>query len=390
MNTILHPPAGRQIAFYLASHVGKSLLWAAADVLTLWVVVILFLVNPAIAGLAFFAGLAANAAADGLVGLWVDRYPAHTRSLAAIGLCVASTIFPMTMLAANWGTGPLLTATLAFRMAYAAYDVPHNAQMSRLAPTPPATLLLSRGRTIGTGIAGLLVALVVREWITVPATVGPVLWILAAAAAVGCFCLLPLLPADGVCAPLGVAMPRLGMSLPFLLASMIGIIALGATAKAIFHLPPPGRQETGDVLMLLMAGRMASALVPFRFTDARRGLTLLGLVYVIAAMLVIVIGFRRIDWPGIVGLGLALGTTNLLGWALLPLLAQGPRDYGLYTMASKLALGLSGFIMTLALGHHVVFEQAGIAALCIGAATASCIAALMLAYPARLTQPCSE
>ena len=390
VNNALQPPGGRLIALYLFSHVGKSLLWAAADVLTLWVLVILFLVNPAIAGLAFFVGLVANAAADGLVGIWIDRYPSHTRSLAAIGFCAASGIFPMTMLAANWGTGPLLAATLAFRMAYAAYDVPHNAQMSRLAPTPPATLLLSRGRTIGTGIAGLLVALVVREWITVPETVGPVVWILAIAAAVGCTCLLPLLPADGACAPSGDPMPKLGTSLAFLLASMIGIIALGAIAKAMLHLPPPMRQDTGDVLMLLMAGRMASALVPFRFTDARRGLTLLGLVYVLAAMLVIVIGFRRIDWLGIVGLGLALGTTNLLGWALLPLLAKGPRDYGLYTMVSKLALGLSGFVMTLALGHRIVFEQTGLAALCIAAAAASTIGALVLAYPARLTQPGSE
>lgn len=175
------------------------------------------------------------------------------------------------------------------------------------------------------------------------------------------------------------------MSWSFLLGNVTGIIALGVIAKAILHLPPPTSHGTGSLLLLLTAGRIASSLVPIRFTTARHGLGLLGLTYLVSATLEVLIGISGPGWQVMIGLGMALGTTNLLAWALLPLLARGPRDYGLYTMASKLALGLSGFVMTAALGRTSVFEQAGFVALCIGAATASCIAALMLAIPARLT-----
>ncbi len=54
-------------------------------------------------------------------------------------------------------------------------------------------------------------------------------------------------------------------------------------------------------------------------------------------------------------LGLAMGATNMIGWALLPALAQGLRGYGVYTMASKLALGAACLAVADGLGRVPTF-----------------------------------
>jgi hypothetical protein len=80
-------------------------------------------------------------------------------------------------------------------------------------------------------------------------------------------------------------------------------------------------------------------------------------------------------------LGALLGATNLIGWALLPLLAQGAGGYARYTMASKMALGVAGLAAMAALGRNSAFSPGGLTLLSVAAAAGCCVAALLLVSP---------
>lgn len=151
---------------YCAAHFGKSLLWTASDLLTLYVLVTLYRMDPVVAGALFLVALGANAVADLGVGVWIDRHPRHGAMLATMALAVSAASFPATMLLAPQRGFAVLTAMLVFRIAYAGYDVPHNALMARLASEPEQATWLSRGRTIGTGLAGSAVAVMLWPRLT--------------------------------------------------------------------------------------------------------------------------------------------------------------------------------------------------------------------------------
>lgn len=363
-------------AAYCIAHTGKSLLWAASDLLTLYILVNRYGVTPAIAGVLFLAGLAVSAVADLGVGAWLGRRPGDAVRLAAAGLCVAGFTFPLTMLSAPLGSGAVLAATLLFRIAYAACDVPHNALMGRLADDPARATSLSRGRTLDTGIASLAAAGSLGA-----SNIGivPMLWGIGAGATVLGLAMVPLL----VISPLAGGGSR-GDGTPFrlpwtfLFASVTGIVALGALGKAMLHLADmPAPAEGMSMLILLIAGRTASACVPLPITSARQGLSLLAATYAVstvAPLLFIGTDFRS---AAPLLLGLAMGLSNLIGWALLALLARDARDYGLYTMSSKLALGAAGLALAGGLGRSSVFTASGFSLFAFGIASACAVAALM-------------
>ncbi|WP_375395975.1 hypothetical protein [uncultured Sphingomonas sp.] len=373
-------PRAAHTAYYTA-HIGKSLLWTASDLVTIYALVSLFGVDPALAGWLFLGGLAANALADLFVGDWLDRHPRQTRAIAGIGLAGAAMIFPLTILAAPSGSAVLMTATLAFRLCYAAYDVPHNAMLTRLATAAADTATrLSRGRTVGTGIAAGAVGLALSRWRDA-ATLPVMLWLLAGAALILGAALLPLVPRAALrtaaTAPRGPGLPN-----GFLAGSLVGIVALGALTKAMLQLPPviahPG---AGTTVLLLTGGRMLAALVPFAVRDARRGLTLLAALYLVA--IPVMAGLLRLEgWPMVLAIGLLLGSTNLIDWTLLPLLARGARSYGFYTMAAKLALGGAGLAMTAALGNRTTFAP-GAFAMFASAVLTACALAAWCVWPQR-------
>lgn len=356
---------------YAVAHFGKSLLWTASDLLTLYLLVSVYAVDPIVAGALFLAGLAANAGADLGVGIWLEKRPHHAVGLAATALVLAAVSFPATVLLAPHGPWLLLAATLAFRVSYAGCDVPHNALLTRLGSDPARATWLARWRTIGTALASLAAAWVANSDVV---AIAPLLCGIAVAALVVGSAMVPLLvafPLDPRPRGPGTAA---GLPLPFLAASIIGIVALGALAKAVLHLPT---QATGtSVLMLLIAGRTLSAIIPIRIGSPRRGLILLAAAYGAAAALAA--GFAFGAAPGmLVLLGLSLGATNLVGWALLPAMADGPRGYGLYTMASKLALGAAGLALAGGLGRSPAFSPAGFAGFAWVVAAACIVAALL-------------
>lgn len=375
-------------AAYYVAHTAKSLLWTAGDLATIYALVSLYGVDPEQAGWLFLIGLAANALADWAVGIWLDRHPERAAGLAAAGLIVASLAFPFTMLAAPLGWRALLAATLVFRLSYAAYDVPHNALLSRLAEATGAATRLSRGRTLGTGAAAALVGLGLHNansasqlpWFTVA---------LAGAAMLGGMALMPLLARLSVSPPAEARTAEPALPWRFLGGSLIGIVALGVLAKAILHLPAGiARADAGTIVILLIGGRTVAALLPMAFADARRGLRLLSGIYVGGAIAVVPLLWAG-GWVLPIILGLLLGATNLVGWALLPLLARGARSYGLYTMASKLALGVAGIGMAAALGGGATFAPERLNALA-AITIAACILTALLLFRRGLTGPASQ
>ncbi|MBB4088191.1 hypothetical protein [Sphingomonas carotinifaciens] len=363
-------------AAYCIAHTGKSLLWAASDLLTLYVLVNRYGVTPAVAGALFLAGLTASAVADLGVGAWLGRRPGDATRMAVAGLCIAGVTFPLTMLSAPLGPGAVLAATLLFRVAYAGCDVPHNALMGRLADDPARATSLSRGRTLGTGIASVAAAGSLGD-----SGIGivPMLWGIGAGATVLGLAMVPLL----VISPLAGAGGRSELTsyrLPwtFLFASVTGIVALGALGKAMLHLSGmPAPTKGMSMLMLLIAGRTASACLPLSISSARQGLTLLAAIYAVSAVAPLLFIGTDLRSAAPLLLGLVMGLSNLIGWALLALLAREARDYGLYTMTSKLALGAAGLTLAGGLGRSPVFTTTGFAFFAIAIASACTIAALL-------------
>ncbi|WP_433909507.1 hypothetical protein [Sphingomonas yabuuchiae] len=367
----------RACAIYCVAHFGKSLLWTASDLLTLYLLVSIYALAPTMAGAVFMVGLTASALADLGIGLWLARRPDHAAMLAGGALVIAALAFPATVLLAPLGFGALLVATVVFRIAYAGCDVPHNALLSRLGDTAGRAFALSRGRTIGTALASLVAAIVAGRQLATT----PLLWSIAGGGWLIGSLMVPLLVAFPLSAPTRQSGERWRDRLPprFLAASMIGIVALAALAKAVLHLPL-GRADGQDgtaVLTWLVLGRTASALLPMRIGSLHQGVAVLALAYAASGAVAISYGWS-VGPAMLVLLGLAMGVTNLIGWAILPLLAAGPRGYGVYAMASKVALGLAGLALGGSLGRMPTFTAQGYFAFTLAVAIACAFAAGLL------------
>ncbi|MDJ0277568.1 hypothetical protein QLH51_12255 [Sphingomonas sp. 2R-10] len=366
------------LVVYCIAHTGKSLLWAAGDLLTLYILVSRYGMAPALAGALFLAGLTASALADLAVGAWLTRRPRDAAPLAAGALCVAGVAFPLTMLSAPLGAGMVLVAALLFRIAYAGCDVPHNALMGRLADDPARATALSRGRTLGTGIASIVAAGCIG--LIGDIGIGPMLWGIGAAATLLGLAMVPLLTLFPL-APEGRS-PRSGFrpGLPatFLFASVIGIVALGALGKAMLHFSDmPAPMQGVSMLVILIVGRTASAFVPLPMSSTRQGLTLLAAIYAVSAVVPVLFIVPEAQSAAPLLLGVAMGLSNLVGWALLSMLARDARDYGFYTMASKLALGAAGLALAGGLGGLPMFTAHGFRLFASGIASACIVAAVL-------------
>lgn len=284
----------RACATYGAAHFGKSLLWTGSDLLPLYLLVTVYRVDPMTAGLVFLIGLAVNALADFGIDSWLARHSRHAATLAGGSLVVSGASFPATVLLAPYGPWPLLAATLTFRMAYAGCDVPHNALLSQLGDTTARATSLARCRTVGTALASLLAAGAIAMGSNAAYT--PFLLGIAAGGILIGSAKIPLLQSYKVTRTGGSAASRAhGLPMPFLIASVVGIVALGALSKA-----------------------------------------------------------------------------------MRPLLTVGPRGYGLYTMASKLALGAIGLALAGGLGRNPTFTPLGYVLFVLATAFACAVTALTL------------
>lgn len=378
----MQDPLNRHLQ-YCASHIGKSLLWVAADFITIYALVKIGTVEPWTAGALFVAGMMANALADAAIGQWVDRHPHHEARLAAGGLVIAAITFPFTILTMSWGPSVLLPATLMFRIAYAAFDVPHNALLSKIAPTPAITMRLSRLRTLGTGIAAGLIGAGLHFVSGRDSLIVLLVLIGIAAVSLG-WTLLPLLRHDRSGLTRSPQLDDKGsMTSPiaFFVATISGIVGLGILVKAAFHLPADGgRGDAGELLILLTTGRTLAALLPLRLDDGRFGMAMLAGTYGLVGIAILPV-MAEPGGGGLFLLGLAMGATNMVAWTTLPFVVCNASGYGLYTMSIKIALGVAGLLMTAWLGAASIFTVGDFLSLAVISFMACEVAALLLVWP---------
>lgn len=372
---------------YCAAHVGKSLLWVAADLVTIHCLVTLAAFDPQTAGGMFIAGMTANAVADVAIGRCIDRHPDHVARIAAVGLFAAAIAFPFTMIATPYGPGALLAATLIFRIAYAAYDVPHNALLSKLASTHGIAMQMSRFRTFGTGMASLLVGgglYLVSD----PGSLIVLLLSISVAAVTLGGCVLPLLRDDRFRIDREDDAKDGAFPMAFLLAGIIGIVGMGVLAKAQFHLPiEETPHDAGEIIVLLTVGRTLAGLLPLRSIGAGSGMAMMAGAYGLAgiAILPMVAGPGGSVGPFI--LGLVMGATNMVMWAMLPFVLRNAGAYGLYTMSIKIALGVAGLLMTAWLGSATRLTVDDFRNLATISVMACGVAALLLVWPSATSRP---
>lgn len=365
------------IVAYFIAHTGKSLLWTAADMLTLYMLIAVCRMDPASAGAAFLVGLAANAVADLAAGIWLDRARAGVTTIAMAALAVSAVAFPLTIVAGSSGFVPVLLAMLLFRVAYSFYDVPHNTLLSRLSDSSRTAMALSRGRAVGTGVAGVIVCLLLRASATDAPAFTAMVCVLALAGLLLGFAVVPLLRNRPVRESPAASPRRPGLPPLFLVGSIVGIVALGLIGKALLHLPAElPHAALADILLLLTVGRMAASLVPVDRASGwvdRHGLAA---AYLASAVVAVTVG-RNAEVLTVLLLGFASGLTNLLAWAKLPSLVRSAQGYGTYTMASKLALGAAGMTMAALLGIAPLYTSSGFRQVAIIAALLCVVAAIL-------------
>lgn len=395
---------------YALAHLGKSLLWTLADVLTILLLIRQGGMAPVTAGLVFLAGLLWNALADPLVGGWMDRRLRRGRSLvpamavAAPGAC----LFFLAGLLVQPGAAvlPVILAGVLFRTCFALYDVPHNAAITRLAATPKAQADLAGLRTIAHGVASLVAALAavpLADAGTKPLFIQAVL---VTVAAVALFCMLPCLrlirrveglPWVPASTGVGVAVPGAPGLVRLCLVTVVGAVGLGLVGKAVPHLDWSGTGLASLAMPLLMVGRLVAAWCA-RPLVGRWGTTrALAASYLLAVPACLALPFLldggRLSPAGLVIVGLCLTVPTVLSWVELAQVVRAAREgwwhahamVGLFTMVSKLATGAGGLLLGVVLGVQMpvlgpqgTLAPDSLSLVCFLVAAGSVLAAVML------------
>lgn len=354
---------------YGSVHFGKSLLWTSEDALTLFILVRIIAIDPALAGAVFLASSLWNALGDGLVGRALGRHvrvsllPWIAAGAVTIG-CLGFALLPFLP------PGDLVAAValiFLFRTGFCLADVPHNALTVTIIGQGEH-LRIGRVRAIGSSAAGL---------------------------AVGALCI-PLLASDGarsvaVYAVGGIALAALMLMapLPWLLArhadtigalgaggsprarggrqlwlfaagSVIGFAGLAAVGKALLHVDLSASGLGVAALLLIAIGRLAAVWLWSPLARRIGNGAALNLAYAASALVALLM--PPLIASGSVGIallfagyGLAIGGIAMLCWALLSEAIAAARAEGshagdafafsLFTMSTKIALGLSALLV---------------------------------------------
>lgn len=360
---------------YAVSTFAKSLPWIAADSFGLYFLTEVAGILPATAGTLVLVFYLFGAVCDPIAGVLFDRRKRDTRATRRyfIAAQLAAGLFFVAGFTAGLGVVGLLLAGLAFRAAYAVMDVPHNALLGVLAR--------SGDQATDLGAARLCAALAASFAVTFGA--GPVLYaapskggeafllyaaLIALAGGVLFLIILPIPPAQAEAtqtgrdaAPSAIAghLPR---ALPWFLSSMAaeGLIA-GFVAKDAAYLSKYVFGGPGWAILALAALSAAKlAAVPIWLAVQRRfglaGAWRGALALLIAASFGFAVLGPRPDFSlGLIfSLGVGLGGANMLAWASMGSLALKTSagagrplasPFGAFTAVSKVALGLSGWLV---------------------------------------------
>jgi len=354
----------------MASHGGKSLLWAGEDAFTLYILVVVLNVPPAQAGTLFLGSSIWNAGIDALWGAALARFPGIRGRLPYIAwsaLLVACASFVALPLAASGSLAVAAILLILFRTAFALFDVPHNAVAAVLAGEH-GHLRVMRLRTVGSSVAGLAVAAAAMPLLTVRGAVLPAILL----GTIGVTALLLLLPLPWLLTLFPTAAPeppradgregRSGAMTPillFCLIQMVGIGALASVAKAALHLDSSHLWAVAAAPLLIAAMRLGA--IPPWSALARRVRVTTALVLAYAASTAVVLALPAALALGSVSaavafalFGAALGGVALLAWSVFSqlleeanattALGRAALGYGIFTATMKIGLGGSALL----------------------------------------------
>jgi GPH family glycoside/pentoside/hexuronide:cation symporter len=356
----MRPDDHRALRAFCIAHVGKSVLWAAEDLLSLYMLVVLLKVPPLAAGGIFLATSGWNAALDWIWG-WLLAHHARLRRVVPAIVTVAIPIACASFALLPYCTGSLTLAALSilvFRTSFSLFDVPHNAASAALAGRY-GHLQIARLRTIGSFASTLLVGLAMLRILSQGSDAIPVARLMMAVLAG--VALIALLPLAGLLAqqrapagPVPVVAPeqaaRNAGILRFCLIQMVGFSAIGAFSKAVLHIhAPPWLPGAGPTIMLIMqiVGTILWMPVNHRGNSTlalKSGYGLIGLTMLSFPLLAL----QGFVLAGLLLLGVGIGGVLLSAWLRLSELCAGrtdaPRSFGLFTATSKIGLGLAGMM----------------------------------------------
>lgn len=349
-------------------HVGKSLLWAGEDALTLYILIRFLGLSPALAGALFMVSALWNAVCDGLIGAGLRRSRRLWRWMPAITVpAILASALGFAALPFVAGQSPWMAALLLllFRTGFSLADVPHNG-LTRLLAAEGQHLRAARIRAIGSASATLVIGVMCVAMLRPGPQAQSVTIMLAAG--VGCTAMILMAPLPFLLAAhRGPDLVRRGEPPPrwrdnaslliFCLATMAGLVGLAAAAKALLHL---GFVATGSVILLLMTAGRLGAVWLWSPVAARIG-NRLGLSLAYAATGAIALCLPLVPRGAMAAggtllslLGIAGGGVSLLSWAVLTEAIAASRrtspsafteGFGMFTMSMKIALGLSGVLV---------------------------------------------
>lgn len=378
------PVMGRvwwSLVWFGGSHFGRTLIWVAADVYAFYALTVVAALSAEEAGAVFLATMLFSAACDVTVGWMLDRGHAPSAGL----LAVAATVAAAALAASLTATSSVLAvaSALLFRLAYAVYDVPHNAMLKRLGVLGLSVVTVSAvrfltGAAASFALAGLAAALVRERG----AGLGVLALLVSATAGLTMVLYAPVVAGQAEAAPAtaparrpsGAALAR--SFLPLAVVALLAAVLGGLVTKALAFIAEGGGVGgiawTGRALAILTLGRVVAAPL---WALAAKGRPVLPLVAV--AFGVVVLGGGLIAAAaqaqstleigmGLVGAGFA-GVT-VYSWALLPDFSSAigrasGRDpihsaVAAFTALNKVALGLSGAAMAVLLAWSSAAGQA--------------------------------
>lgn len=150
---------------YGAAHFGKSLFWYASELLFAYFLTEFAGLSPMQMGFVLVSGFLVSAVIDVAVGVSLQRWLQDAKTAARlqlVGAVLSSGALSATFLVAwvsdEWRFSVAISLGIAFRLAFATYDIPQNALMSLATIDRSTRLRVASTRIWFSGAATLLVA----------------------------------------------------------------------------------------------------------------------------------------------------------------------------------------------------------------------------------------
>jgi Na+/melibiose symporter-like transporter len=357
---------------YALSHMGKALLWVAADTYTLYYLTNVARLPAAVAAWFFLALLFWSAACDLAVGWLCDRLSpdaARLRIVIRVAAFVAVVAFAATFVAPSSGKDGwvwLALASFLFRTAYSVFDVPHNALLARLVEAGAPAMPLASAR-LGLNMVATLIATGAASWLLLSDvalsqhrfTWGAIVWAAASGAAV--LAGIPKVRRPTPETSRGEGRVHAPVWAMFAVATL-GALLTSILFKALFYfadytLDMPAWAP--QALMFATLGKLVGAMAWGAVASRRIGPLNANRCACLATFLVALglIPIHRQIWmmdAGIFLLGVALSGTVIAPWAALSDRVAwrgntGATWFGLFTALSKIGIGVSGWLLAMLL-----------------------------------------